>query len=114
MPLCLQVITSTKIQREKGRKGLMDRFRIYAGAIIDNGRPFAESNGLGRWIGFRWGKAQVSVRMDTPKRIRDLLEWDPDYRPTLIWPTGKQEINDNLLLLEITGKSLLASLEGMK
>ena len=43
-----------------------------ARAILINGRPFVEYLSLGQWMGFRWGKAEISIRTWSPVFATDL------------------------------------------
>lgn len=57
----------------------------YAMAVLMNGRPFVEKFSLGRWVGFRWGKCEISVRTEAP---------EPDWlwRTRFITPTGAWDL----------------------
>lgn len=37
-----------------------------ARAVLINGRPFIKKTSLGEWMGFRWGKAEISIRSESP------------------------------------------------
>jgi len=37
-----------------------------ARAILINGRPFVKKTTLGEWMGFRWGKGEISIRIESP------------------------------------------------
>lgn len=43
-----------------------------ARAILINGRPFTKKTGMGEWMGFRWGKAEISIRTWSPILATDL------------------------------------------
>jgi hypothetical protein len=43
-----------------------------ARAILVNGRPFIEETSLGEWIGFRWGKTEISVRTEVNPKYPEL------------------------------------------
>jgi len=43
-----------------------------ARAILINGRPFVQYTDLGEWMGFRWGKAEISIRTWSPILATDL------------------------------------------
>ena len=46
-----------------------------ARAILINGRPFVEYFPLGQWMGFRWGKSEISIQTQSK------------YSPENIWRT---------------------------
>lgn len=43
-----------------------------ARAILINGRPFLKKTGMGEWVGFRWGKVEISIRSESPHFPDDL------------------------------------------
>jgi len=59
---------------------------LMAQAVLIHGRPFLDAFSLGRWVGFRWGKCEISVKTESPK--------DPSqvWRTRFITPTGAWDL----------------------
>lgn len=58
-----------------------------ARAVLINGRPFVKITTLGEWMGFRWGKAEVSVQTGS-KYYSEIVWMTRLYTKTDAWILG--------------------------
>lgn len=79
-------------------------------AVMIHGRPFIQTTSLGEWVGFRWGKVEVSVRTKGANFLDDI--WQARlYNKTSVW---KLDLDWSLEIMRKVNDALGRKIEAKK